>query len=48
LRVLLNAARDAFWSGRLCARLSVKRARDAHCDRILWGSFDGKICGTKA
>ena len=47
LRVLLNAARDAFCSGLLCARRSVKRARDAHCDRILWRGLDRKIRGMK-
>lgn len=35
LRVLLKAARERCWAGLLCARLSVRMARDAHCDRIL-------------
>jgi len=45
LRVLLNAARDALRSGLLCARRSVRRARDAHCDRILWRCLIGTFCG---
>jgi hypothetical protein len=44
-RVLLKAERERAWVGRVWARLSVKRARDVHCDRILLCVVKGGCAG---
>lgn len=44
VRVLLKAAREAYWAGLLWARLSDRMAREAHCDRILW---EGRKVGVR-